>query len=144
MNLALFLKDYGSLCVATLAAIFAVLTYRKNAKTRRAEFLVQLHKAFFVEEKYQNIRRVLDSADESAGSDLFRLIDEESEELIDFLKFFEFNAYLEKCGNISSNDLNAGLGYYLKLLKRRTSLRRYIMAHENSFEHLRALLGKIR
>ena len=107
-----------------------------------AEFLVQLHKAFFIEEKYQPIRRVLDSGDEGVGSELAKLIDEDSEELIDFLNFFEFNAYLAKCGNISKHDLNAVLGYYFKLLKRRAALRSYIMAPENSFEHLKALLVK--
>ena len=51
-----------SAMIAAISAIFAVQTYRRNANTKRAEFLLQLHKAFFVDPTYKSMRTSLMTA----------------------------------------------------------------------------------
>jgi hypothetical protein len=137
-------KDLASLVIAALGVGFGLQTYRINAATRRAEFLVDLHRNFFIEDTYKPIRQVLDSESEQAIQKLVRFIQEEPENFIEFLNFFELVAYLCKCKNLAFEDVEALLGYYLRLLIRRKNVREYIRDKtRNGFEHLDALLDKM-
>jgi hypothetical protein len=144
MNEWTIFKDLGILAITASGAWFGLRTYATNALTRRAEFLVDLHKDFFVEEKYRPIRQVLDSETERAVQERVRLIREEPENFIEFLNFFELVAYLCKCKNLAFEDAEALLGYYLRLLVHRNNIREYIRDKtRNGFEHLDGLLDKI-
>lgn len=139
-------KDSATLLIASGTAYFGLKTYARNVRTRRAEFLVDLHKTFFIEEKYRRVRQILDSdSDDAAAVDARNLlIQDEPEDFIEFLNFFELVAYLEHCGNLSIEDVDALLGYYFKLLIHHTKIRDYIRDKLHSdFEHLDALLAKI-
>ena len=91
-------KDCVNGLIAIAAASVALWNYRKNANTRRAEFLVALHQAFFVDNQYKQMRRLLDSDEDEQAAKLGAQILAESEQLTDFLNFFELVAYLERLG----------------------------------------------
>jgi hypothetical protein len=46
---------------ALIGGILAIVTYRRTAKVRRAEWLSNLHAKFFEADGYKEIRRILDS-----------------------------------------------------------------------------------
>lgn len=63
--------------VASVTAIVAAIVYRMNAKTKRAEFLRDLHKSFFEDDKYEAMRKELDNKEsEGASASRFKLIKE--------------------------------------------------------------------
>jgi hypothetical protein len=94
--------------------LIAALGYLKNANTKRAEFLRDLHKSFFEDSKYDTMRRKLDDAPEDERAVIVR---EGSEDSTRFLNFFELVAYFQKRRIISIEDVKALLGYYLRLLQ---------------------------
>jgi len=132
-----------SACLGAISAAFAALTYRRNANTKRAEFLLQLHKAFFVDPTYKSIRDLLDKPSESDTEKLHRHIQEETAELTDFLNFFELIAYFESCHTLRSDDVDALLGYYLDLIKTNGPLSTYIGKDQTSFEYLNKVVKRL-
>jgi hypothetical protein len=137
------LKDMTTLVVAIVAASVALVTYRRNAKTKRAEFLTSLHKSFFVEETYKKTREVLDDDSPSGEATREAMVAEQPAAFTDFLNFFELIAYFRTLGAYTEDDVKALLGYYLRLLKRSRCIYRYICDRKNDFEHLQALLGRL-
>jgi hypothetical protein len=143
MHIWATVKDNLSLVLATGGAFVALLTYWKNANTRRAEFLWNLHKFFFVDETYKTVRRVFDDTSEQAATKRHEFVNAEPEEFTDFLNFFELVAYLNERKNLSRRDVKALLGYYLTLLERYPYIREYIRDPKNGFEQLDSLLAKL-
>ena len=137
VNKWMVIKDVATFVVASIAALVAAFSYRRNTKTRRAEFLCQLHKAFFEEKTYKDVRRTLDSA---SGLAVAAFVAGESDEFTDFLNFFELVAYLRRQNNLSSEDVQSLLGYYLGVLSRDATLRQYIRDPKHGFEELNGLL----
>ena len=132
------LAPYVAIAVAAVSAAYAIKAYAQNTKTKTGEFLTALHQSFFVEPTYKKIR---DTLDQTAKPELARaLVSEESSDFTDFLNFFELAAYMRKRGNLSSEDVEALLGYYLQILKTNTVVYGYICAEKNGFEHLKKLL----
>ena len=135
-----------TLSTGLIAAVIGLRTYRKNATTRRVEFLVDLHKDFFVESKYRAVRTSIDHTpkDEKQVRIREQLVSSEDEDFIEYLNFFELVAYLNECGNLSDSDVNALLGYYLRLLISHDEVYAYINdVQRNGFKHLKPLLAKI-
>ena len=137
------LKDTATLIAAVTGASVALVTFRRNAKTKRAEFLTSLHKSFFVEETYKRTREVLDDDSPSGEERREAMVAEQPAAFTDFLNFFELIAYFRTLGAYTESDVNALLGYYLRLLKRSRCIYRYICDRRNDFEHLQALLGRL-
>jgi hypothetical protein len=137
------LKDTMTLVVAIVVASVALVTYRRNAKTKRAEFLTSLHRSFFVEETYKRIREVLDDDSPAGETTREAMVAEQPAAFTDFLNFFELIAYFKILGAYKEDDVKALLGYYLRLLRRSRSVYRYICDRKNDFENLQALLAKI-
>ena len=131
-----------SIIIAGVSAIAAIKTYRKNARTKEAEFIYQLHRAFFVDGTYSEVREDIDDHAESATATVDRLVLTESGEFTDFLNFFELTAYFESCGTLSSEAVEAILGYYLNLFEGNPSLRDYVKNPDKGFEYLDRYLGK--
>jgi hypothetical protein len=125
-----------TLLIAAASAAFAALTYRRNANTKRAEFLLQLHQAFFVDDTYKPFRTLLDDQSDAAIAERRNEVAQESPALTDFLNFFEMIAYLEQCKTLQAKDFEALLGYYLHLLKADPIVSGYVADKHNSFEHL--------
>jgi hypothetical protein len=143
MDIVALIKDYATPVVAAGGASIALLTYWKNTNTRRAEFLWNLHKSFFVDDTYKTVRRVFDDPSEEAATKRATFAKEEPEEFTDFLNFFELVAYLERRRNLSRRDIEALFDYYLTLLEKDQLIRNYIRNPKNGFEQLDGLLAKL-
>ena len=145
------LKDAVTLVIAGLSAAFAVRGYLSNAdtrkaseQTRRAEFLYDLHKSFFEEGKYNEMREQLDVAsEEQMSKNCAQLCSDEPEEFTRYLNFFEFVAYLQRNGNLTLDDVRSLLGYYLKRLKVDPQLYSYIQSKEKDYGDLARVLAII-
>jgi hypothetical protein len=133
-----------SAAIACISVIVAVKTYRKSVRTKEAEFISQLHLDFFVEKTYKKIRDILDDDQEAASTIIDRLVKAESADFTDFLNFFELAAYFESCDTLSTEAVEAILGYYMNLFEENQSLREYIRNPRKSFEYLDSYLGKRR
>jgi hypothetical protein len=92
--------------VAIGSAAIGLYTYWRSTRTKAAEFLLELHKSFFVDDTYKAIRDVLDDDSESASADVSLLVSEEPAVFIDFLNFFELVAYMGKEKMISGRDVS--------------------------------------
>jgi hypothetical protein len=130
-----------AILVAGISAFLAIKTYLANTNTKRAEFLMELHKSFFVEETYDHIRELLDNSSHASRDRLHHEVAAETEELTGFLNFFELIAYFEVCKTLRHKDVRALLGYYLDLLKAEPVLSHYIGKDDKSFENLKKLLN---
>ena len=119
--LAEVLKALGGL-IAVLSFPFALMTYARSVRTRRAEWLASLHEKFFESDRYREIRRVLDYRPEPEYADLIKAITSQShhalaDELYRYLNFFEFLAGLRGLGQISDDEIIGLFDYDLRLLR---------------------------
>ena len=83
--------------VSIFAAVVALWTYRRNARTRHAEWLLSLHQKFYESDRYQRIRRTLDYKAEPEFSDLVERLKSETasddvDHLYEYMNLFEFVA----------------------------------------------------
>lgn len=129
-----------SVATAIISAWYGIRTYQRNARTKAAEFLTQLHQAFFVDKTYKRVRQLLDIDQPEDSNRLQRLIAEESSDFTDFLNFFELVAYFVECGTLLEEDAEALLEYYLDILDSTPILRAYIGRPDRGFQHLNRLL----
>ena len=139
------LKDVASLAVVIVSAWVGLLTYVRSVRTRRADSLVALHKGFFVDRTYDDVRKELDAdtEEEKLRRDALVLPLGPSEALINFLNWFELIAYLQEIGIYKEKDIKALFGYYLRLLKHSGPVYTYICDSKSDFQHLKELLGKL-
>lgn len=134
----------ATLVISAVALCMAVRTYRFNGRTKRSDFIYKLHTDFFVSETYKPVRRILDCTNEAEYEAARLYVESESEDLIDFLNFFEMVAYLRKTGQLTEEDLDALFGYYLGCLKRNPAITAYLARREISFDILHDLLNKLK
>ncbi|MGI4757397.1 MAG: hypothetical protein ACRYGF_11195 [Janthinobacterium lividum] len=139
------LKDVATFTVITTSAVVGLFTYIRSARTRRAEALVALHKSFFVDGTYTVVRESLDDDSEKGYATREAMVAPPGPgpDLINFLNFFELVAYFTTLKAYQQNDIEALLGYYLRLLRRSGPVYRYICDKKNDFEHLNELLAKL-
>jgi gamma-glutamylcyclotransferase (GGCT)/AIG2-like uncharacterized protein YtfP len=135
--------------------IVAFITYKARTAQSRAEWTASLIGEFLLHERNISVRRNLELFYEerlnnyiqsilSGDNPLYCCSPEQiqaTRELEDFLAQLEFFCYLESRKTISSEDLDASLGFWLSFLKedRFIALRAYLQ--ENSFEYLVKRLG---
>ena len=137
--------DFAVKGFAIVGGVIALWTFWRTAKTRRAEWLSNLHAKFFEAASYKRIRRVLDSDDTDPEFSKLRdevIADRSSEvveEFVDFLNFFEFVASLRELGQIREREITMLFDYYLRLLCKHDFVRTYIQ--KNGFEQLDQFLG---
>jgi hypothetical protein len=124
--------------VGIIAPIAALVTYRRNVRTKRAEWLSALHAKFFESTNYKNMRHVIDYQPSEfetlrdciakGGSD--QLV----ESFVDYLNFFEFIASLRKLGQLSIDEVGMMFEYYLTNLASHQFIAEFIRAQgfENS------------
>ena len=131
--------------VAVVAALLALVTYRKNAKTKRAEWLSTLHGKFFESVNYKRIRSILDYEQPelatlrecvSTGS-----YDELSELFVDYLNFFEFIASLWRLGQLDIEEVAILFEYYLNNLATHEFIVGFISTY--GFNNLKDLLDSL-
>ena len=135
--------------------IVALVTYKARTNQNRAEWTASLVSEFLLHERNIPVRRNLELFYEERLNNYIQAIlsgdnpldccsPEEiqaSRELEDFLAQLELFCHLESKGTISSQDLDASLGFWLGFFKeeRFIALRAYLQ--ENSFEYLVERLG---
>ncbi len=134
--------QFATFVVAVWAAFVAVRAYSHNSRTKAAEFLMALHKSFFVEDTYRKVRDTVDGDSEQAVEELSRYVSEQPGIFTDFLNFFELVAFMRKKETLSQEQVEALLGYYLKKLAAKENVRNYIGNPENGFENLDELLAQ--
>jgi hypothetical protein len=123
----------------------AVITYHRDAKRRRAEWLMSFYEKFYEEPHHKKIRYILDY--QSAGYEELKQAvesgepDERVERLVDYLNFFEFVGSLWRLGQISLRDIRMLFEYYLKNVRSQEWLRRFVQ--EEGFESLDLLLEEV-
>lgn len=122
-------------------AAFAAASYHRNSLTKRAEFVLSLHKSFFIDETYKKYRELLDCNGHKENEELRAAVAEESAEFTNFLNFFELIAYLVESETLKTTDAEALLGYYFDLLRRKRAVWEYIAKSSNGFECLQHLLA---
>jgi hypothetical protein len=135
-------KDSATLAIGATTAFVGLKTYMENATTRRLEFLVDLHKTFFTQDRYKSVRMILDS-DEEGTNKRANLVLEEPEEFIEYLNLFELVAYHNRYQDHALEDTKAMFGYYLRLMNRDVAIRSYIRDTQNGYEYLNRLLDKL-
>ncbi|MBC8110336.1 MAG: hypothetical protein H7Y04_04680 [Verrucomicrobia bacterium] len=118
----------GFWMVSASGIVFGVITYYRNLKLRRAEWLKSLFEKFYENPQYKTIRHKID-----AGNELIK-----EEDLVDYLNFFEFVASLWKLNQIKKYEVLMLFEYYLNLLNNHQEIYQYIEKY--GFENLISLL----
>jgi len=131
--------------VGIVAPIVALVTYRRNARIKRAEWLSSLHGKFFESANYKKVRLILDyappelstlrEAAEQGGSD------ELVESFVDYLNFFEFIASLWKLDQLRLDEVAMLFRYYLENLSHHAFVTSFIQ--KQGFENLEELLAAL-
>jgi hypothetical protein len=135
----------ASQLVAVVAAVVALVTYRKTARTKRAEWLASLHTKFFESTNYKRIRGILDYQTPELAT-LRELVssgeyNELAELFADYLNFFEFIASLWKLGQLDIGEVAMLFEYYLNNLATHKFITNFITTH--GFENLNRLLAEL-
>ena len=140
------LKEFAGvieLGVVAIGATIALLTYRKDSRLRRSEWLYRLYKQFYENNGFDPVRRLLDYAPpmdiaqlkadlaNNDGTDLH-------EAFVDYLNFFEFIAIQMKYKNIRRDEVLDMFDYYIRRLGDHTFIVDYIKTY--GFENLEDLL----
>jgi hypothetical protein len=107
--------------VALGGGAFAVVSYHRAQKQRRAEWLDGLYTRFYEQGQYKRIRRILDYGTEPDLGDLRTAIEQgapsdAAEQLVDYLNFFEFLGSLRDMGQLSEKEISMLFEYYVSRL----------------------------
>lgn len=122
--------------------LWAIYTYRESKRTNAAEWINNLFKDFYLNDRFEDIRRGLEYHYEDEIQPLIegrltendrrvKPLTEEDIELLsqidDLLNYFEHIAYLEKEGHIKAKDRDAMFEYWFELLNQPkfAAIRRY-------------------
>jgi hypothetical protein len=136
--------------VAPVLALFtsalALITYRRNVKTKRAEWLLTLHTKFFESTHYKKMRHIIDYEPAEFGMLRDSIAqggsDELVEDFVDYLNFFEFIASLWKLGQLNIDEVAMMFEYYLDNLASHDFIMHFVRAQ--GFESLAALIPAMR
>lgn len=130
-----------------ITAFKGIQEYRRSITFRRAEWLYNLYRDFYVQPHLKEIREEMDS--EEGRSRIEQVIQKEElsreeERLLskftDYLNFFEFMLYLRRIGALEEEDVKAMFDYYLKLFYKSKPIIEYLP--KVGFEYLAEYLKK--
>lgn len=130
--------------VGLVTAIVALLTYRRDAKLRRAEWLYRLYQQFYENDRFDPIRRILDYRPEDEIQALAQDIEAEDgttvhEAFVDYLNFFEFIAVQIKYGNLRDDEVFDMFEYYINGLNEHAFVLKYLSDY--GYENLTTLVA---
>lgn len=140
-------KDWIDVISKTMAAVgivIAALNYRKQTKTKRAEWLKELFEKFYEQKEFKEVRKWLENGDIEKKINLDETVSEDEEKFSDYLNFFEFIATLESEGQLKQKDVSNLFDYYLKKLSESPVSMSWIERKDYGFEKLRTLLKKLK
>src|SRR3978361_2148931 len=85
--------------ITSMSLLFAWVTYKKDQKIKKGEWLKSLFEKFYENDRYKKVRKWLDAGELSSNVNSNDLtISGADEDFTDFLNFFEFIAKLEADG----------------------------------------------
>ncbi len=137
----------GQLLAITFGAFMALLTYGRDLRQKRTEWIYRLYLQFYENERYKPIRHLIDyeqaaeikslksDIESGTGSDLH-------EAFVDYLNFFEYIAVQIHRGNLNRSEVFDIFDYYIRRLKDHEFVPRYL--GHNGFENLMRLLNSTR
>jgi len=136
--------ELAALAGAAVGSAWSISIYRRNAKTRRAEWLYSLYSKFFEDDYYKKTRQLLDYRPEEELQQLYRGLREGChpelcERLVDYLNFFEFIAGLWKMGQLTLDEIKMLFDYYLGLIRTHPPVMEFV--ESQGFENLQRLLA---
>jgi hypothetical protein len=134
------IAETASYCVGMVAAIAALLTYRRNSRTERAKWAIQLHHSFYESEDYKKIRDKLDTTADAPG--VLKLVKDESGAFTDYLNFFEMVMLLTDTKQLPKADVLRLFRYYLRRLKQHPEVMKYLNNKEKDFDQLSRFLNE--
>lgn len=129
--------------VVPIGAALALLTYWRDAKLRRAEWLYRLYQQFYENDRFNPIRALVDYTPDAKITQLKADIDGEvgsslHEAFVDYLNFFEFIAIQLKNKTLRRAEVLDMFEYYIKRLGDLEFVVKYI--EDYGYENLDALL----
>ncbi|HEV7239103.1 MAG TPA: hypothetical protein VGQ36_07670 [Thermoanaerobaculia bacterium] len=99
------------------ASVVALVTYWRNVRTKRAEWLSALHAKFFESTNYKSMRHIIDYEPTEFATLRQCIVEGGSDQLVesfvDYLNFFEFIASLWKLKQLSIDEVAMMFDYYL-------------------------------
>jgi hypothetical protein len=135
----------SALVTAIVTAIKGIREYKRSIMLRRAEWIYNLYRDFYVQPHLKTVREELDSVEgRSMVEELIRkeVLTREEEKFLsdftDYLNFFEFIIYLMKMGALMEDDVEAMFDYYLKLFYKSKPIIEYMK--KTGYEYLAGYL----
>lgn len=140
------LKDWIDVIAKAFAAtgvFIGGLSYRKQTKTKRAEWLKALFEKFYEKEEFKEVRKWIESGEIESKIHLDPSVSKEEEKIADYLNFFEFIATLKTDNQLKRKDVLNLFEYYLKKIKTSEKCMLWVNNEDYGFEKLRNLLSEI-
>ena len=125
--------------VAIIAAIAALIVYKRNHRLEQSRWLSDLYDKFYETDRYKRVRDLLDSKDNEA---IDELVENEDPAFTDYLNFFEHVAIFAGSKQLRIDDVEASFCYYLDCLERVKKVDDYINNNEKGYEKLKAYLKR--
>jgi hypothetical protein len=123
--------------VAIIAAISALVVYRRNHRLEQSRWLSTFYDKFYESDKYKRVRELLDS---QMSDDVRDMVLNEDPDFTDYLNFFEHVAIFAGSRQLRTDDVEASFCYYLDCLQVHEKVRDYINNRDKGYEKLKAYL----
>ena len=123
--------------VGIIAAIWALVVYRRNRRLEQAKWLSTFYEKFYESNKYKGIRELLDS---QTGEKIRMKVENEDADFTDYLNFFEHVAIFARSKQLRTDDIEASFCYYLNCLKENETVRDYINDTDKGYENLKSYI----
>jgi hypothetical protein len=135
-----------SFLAAAVSLVYAAITYYKNNKVKRGEWLKTLFEKFFEENKFSEVRMHIeyDTLEAYLNTDETKepknKINEEL--MVNYLNFFEFISILNIKRYISDEEVKLMFRHYIKKIGENKYLQEVDYINKYDFENLQKLLSK--
>lgn len=108
----------GGFFLAAGGFLVAALTFFRNTRVRRAEWLLKLYEKYYENDETKKIRRDLDGRPKEGMLDNLRTETDPNgvESFADYLNFFEFLGSLLEMKQIKRNEVRMMFDYYVRQL----------------------------
>lgn len=123
--------------VAIIAAIWALVVYRRNRRLEQAKWLSTFYDKFYESKEYKRVRELLDS---QKFDEIREMVENEDAAFTDYLNFFEHVAIFAHSKQLRTDDVEASFCYYLNCLKTHEKVLEYINNKDKGYEKLKAYL----
>jgi len=132
---------------AAIGGAITIYIYYRNSQLERAQWLYSLFEKFFYQERYAEIRRLLDYDNEEELERLKKALKSHSEEqleenLVDYLNFFEFIATLWQLRQLPIKEIRMMFDYYIQRLGDYDFIMNYL--NQEGFEGLSELVAEVK